>query len=78
MNRSGGASRPHKERKKIMKKYRVTVETPDPRAFKVLEFEDYNNACKIAMKYRRIAEQNGKHWTISFYTGDNLDARMTT
>lgn len=61
-----------------MKKYRVTIETPDPRAFKVLEFEDFNNACKIAMKYRQVAERNGKHWTISFYTGDNLDARMTT
>lgn len=61
-----------------MKKYRVTVETPDPRAFKVLEFEDYCNAVKIALKYKGVAEREGRHWTISFYTGDNLDARITT
>ncbi len=61
-----------------MKKYRVTVETPDPRAFKVLEFEDCGNAIKIALKYKEVAEREGRHWTISFYKGDNLEARITT
>lgn len=59
-----------------MKKYKVTVD--NERVFKVLEFDDCNNAIKIALKYKKLAESNGFHWTISFYTGENLDARITT
>lgn len=59
-----------------MKKYKVTVD--NERVFKILEFDDYNNACKIAVKYKEIAFRNGFHWTISFYTGEHLDARLTT
>ena len=43
-----------------MKKYRVTVETPDPRAFKVLEFEDCGHAIKMALKYKEVAEREGR------------------
>ena len=59
-----------------MKKYQVTIETP--KTFKVLEFENYDNACKIAVKYKEVALANGLHWTISFYTNKKLDARITT
>lgn len=57
-------------------KYKVTVD--NEKVFKVLEFEDFNNAVKIAVKYKEMAFRNGFHWTISFYTGERLDARITT
>lgn len=59
-----------------MKKYQVTIDTP--KTFKVMEFEDYNAACKIAIKYKEYARNNGFHWTISFFTDKHLDAQITT
>lgn len=59
-----------------MKKYQVTVDAE--RNFKVMEFDDYNAACKIAVKYKEYAFANGFHWTISFFTDKHLDAQITT
>lgn len=59
-----------------MKKYTVTIDTP--KNFKLLEFEDFNNAVKMAVKYKEYAFNNGLHWTISFFTDKHLDAQITT
>lgn len=59
-----------------MNKYQVTVDTP--KTFKVMEFEDYNAACKIAVKYKEYAFRWGLHWTISFFTDKHLVAQITT
>lgn len=59
-----------------MNKYKVTIDTE--KTFKVMEFDNYNTACKMAIKYKEFAFSRKKHWIISFYTNNNLDARITT
>ena len=59
-----------------MAKYTVTIDAP--KNFKTLEFEDYNKAARMAVIYKEYAFNRGLHWTISFFTGKNLDAQITT
>lgn len=59
-----------------MEKYKVTVDTD--RHFKIFAFNDFNNAVKHAVKVKETAFRNGKHWTISFFIDDNLEAQITT
>lgn len=59
-----------------MKKYQVTVDAP--KNFKVMEFDDFNAACKIACKFKEYAFARGLHWTISFFTDKRLVAQITT
>jgi hypothetical protein len=59
-----------------MGKYQVTVDAP--KNFKVMEFDNFNTAVKIAVKYKEYAFARGLHWTISFFTDKHLDAQITT
>ena len=59
-----------------MKKHRVTIDTP--KTFKILEFENFNDAVKMAIKYKEFALNRKLTWTISFYTNSKLIARITT
>jgi hypothetical protein len=59
-----------------MKKHQVTIDTP--KNFKVMEFDDFNTAVKMAVKYKEYAFARKLHWTISFFTDKHLVARITT
>ena len=59
-----------------MKKYTVMVKATE--TIKVMEFDNYNTAAKMAVKYKDFAFGRKLHWTISFFTDRHLDAQITT